>query len=177
MATKGFPELKSHYALFGAADQVKLVPLLHFDHNYNYVSRAAMYSWFNTHLKLGWPEPVVEEDFHRLTPEELTVWDDQHPKPAGGPEFERRLLAWWTADAARQIDALQPRDADSLRQYQDVVGSGVRAILRPLDPSPEGLHWEPVSQQNRDRIRGDPRPADPQGDAVRADRVRRQAPI
>jgi dienelactone hydrolase len=149
MATKGFPELKSHYALFGAADQVKLVPLLHFDHNYNYVSRAAMYSWFNTHLKLGWPEPVVEEDYHRLTPEELTVWDDQHPRPEGGPELERRLLEWWTTDAANQIRALQPRDADSLRQYQDVVGGGLRAILRPLDPGPDGLRWEPVSQETR----------------------------
>ena len=110
MATKGFPELYSHYALLGAAEQVKLIPLVHFDHNYNYVSRAAMYSWFNKYLKLGWPEPVVEEDSHRLTAEELTVWDAEHSKPAGGPEFERRLLASWTADAASQIDALRPRD-------------------------------------------------------------------
>ncbi|MHB9076399.1 MAG: acetylxylan esterase [Pirellulaceae bacterium] len=150
MATKGFPELQSHYALWGAAEQVKLIPLLHFDHNYNYVSRAAMYSWFNKYLKLGWPEPVVEEDSHRLTAEELTVWDAEHPKPAGGPEFERRLLASWTADAASQIAALRPRDAESLKQYQDVVGSGIRAILRPVDVTAENLHWEPISQQSGD---------------------------
>ncbi|NLX55943.1 MAG: acetylxylan esterase [Planctomycetaceae bacterium] len=149
METKGFPELKNHYALFEAADQLKLVPLVHFLHNYNYVSRAAMYSWLNTHFQLGWSEPVVEEDYQRLTAEELTVWDAEHPQPEGGPEFERRLLAWWTADAARQLGALEPHDADSLRQYQDVMGRGIRAILRPLDPDTSGQHWECVAQEEQ----------------------------
>ncbi len=150
MAAKGFPELQSHYALLGAAEHVKLIPLLHFDHNYNYVSRAAMYSWCNKHLKLGCPEPVVEEDYHRLTAEELTVWDAEHPKPAGGPEFERRLLAAWTADAASQLDALRPRDPASLQRYQDVVRGGVQAILRPVDAGPENLQWAQRSQKDGD---------------------------
>src|SRR5947208_11414370 len=67
MATKGFPELLKHYEFLGAKGNVMLTPLLHFDHNYNYPSRAAMYSWFNKHLKLGLEEPVVEEDHKRLT--------------------------------------------------------------------------------------------------------------
>ena len=177
MATKGFPELKSHYALFGAADRVKLVPLLHFDHNYNYVSRAAMYSWFNTHLKLGWPEPVVEEDYHRLTPEELTVWDDQHPRPEGGPEFERRLLEWWTTDAAHQIRGTAASRCGFAatvpgRGGQRPAGHPATLGSRPgRPPLGVGLATDPH------RIRGDPRPADPQGDAVRADRVCRQGPF
>ena len=32
-----------------------------FEHNYNQVSREVMYNWFNKHLKLGQPEPVVGE--------------------------------------------------------------------------------------------------------------------
>jgi len=149
MATKGFPELKTHYALFGAEKQVKLVPLVHFGHNYNYVSRANMYAWFNTCLKLGWEEPIVEEDYRRLTPEELTVWDDEHPRPDGGDDFERRLLAWWHADTAQQIQAQWPRDAESLTAYQELVGRGVRSILRPVDADAEGLRWEAVSQHAR----------------------------
>ncbi len=149
MARKGFPELQRLYGLFGAKDRVRLVPLLHFGHNYNFVSRANMYSWLNTQFQLDWEEPVVENDFHRLTPEELTVWDAEHPRPEGGPELERRLLAWWTADTRQQLRALGPRDADSLRQYQELVGGGLRAILRPLDPNPDQWRWESVSQQAR----------------------------
>lgn len=103
MASKGFPELKRHYEMMGAPDHVMLKALLHFDHNYNYVSRAAMYSWMNKHLQLGWPEPVVEEDYPRLSGEELSVWDDQHPRPEGGPAFERELLQWLTADADKRL--------------------------------------------------------------------------
>ncbi len=65
-------------------------PLNHFRHNYNYVSRAVMYSWFNKHLKLGFEEPIVEEDFKPLSIAEMTVWDAAHPKPAGGDDYERR---------------------------------------------------------------------------------------
>ena len=63
-----------------------------FGHNYNYVSRAACYSWLNQHLKLGLKEPIVEEDYKRLSNAEMSVWDDQHPKPESGPETERKLL-------------------------------------------------------------------------------------
>src|SRR6185503_15718620 len=53
MEEKGFPELKAHYKLMGAPDNVMLKAALNFGHNYNYVSRAAMYSWFNKHLSIG----------------------------------------------------------------------------------------------------------------------------
>lgn len=79
MPTKGFPELKTHFAMMGAPHNVMLKPLVHFGHNYNYVSRAAMYGWLNQHLKLGCKTPVVEEDYPRLTAEELSVWDRSCP--------------------------------------------------------------------------------------------------
>jgi hypothetical protein len=103
MPTKGFPELKQHYAMLGAPDNVHLKPLLHFGHNYNYVSRAAMYAWFNKQFKLGWPEPIVEEGYERLSRDELSVWDDAHPQPPGGPELERKVLAALHQDAERQL--------------------------------------------------------------------------
>ena len=53
MPTDGFPELQKHYELFGARDKVQLFPFLQFGHNYNHVSRAAMYGWLNQHLGLG----------------------------------------------------------------------------------------------------------------------------
>ena len=83
MPAKGFPELKQHYALLGAPDNVMLKPLVHFEHNYNYVSRAAMYGWFNKQFKLGLPEPVVEEDYQRLTTPR-TLGLGQRTSPAAG---------------------------------------------------------------------------------------------
>ena len=103
MSTKGFPELKRLYTMLGAPDNIMLKRAEHFGHNYNYVSRAAMYSWVNQHLKLGWTDPIVEEDYPRLSKAEMSVWDEHHPQPAGGPDFERKLVRWLTDDAERQL--------------------------------------------------------------------------
>ena len=106
MATKGFPELKAHYALLGAPNNVMLNRGEHFPHNYNAVSRSAFYTWLNQHYKLGQTAPVIERDYEPLARAQLTVWDDAHPAPKEkGPEFEKKLLAWFTQDAERQLRA------------------------------------------------------------------------
>ena len=134
--TKGLPELKRHYELFGAADRVMAKALLHFPHNYNYVSRAVMYQWVNRHLKLGLKEPIVEEDFKPLSVAELTVWDEKHPKPKGGEAYERSLLKWITEDGRRQMAALVPSDAASVKKYREVVGGAIDAMIgRGLPPA------------------------------------------
>ena len=134
MPTKGFPELKEHYAMMGAPDRVMLKPLLHFGHNYNYVSRAAMYGWFNRQLKLGLPEPIVEEDYKRLSVPEMSVWDDQHPKPEGGPDFERKLLRYLAEASEKQLNAA----CATIEQYRVLVGGAIQAIIgRDLDQAGE----------------------------------------
>ena len=125
MPAKGFPELQQLYRRLGAAENVMLKPLLQFPHNYNYVSRAAMYSWFNQHLQLGRPEPIVEEDYRRLTTAELSVWDSRHPKPPGGPEFERRLLHDLAANTARQLQT----ERASIERYRKTVGPAVDVLI------------------------------------------------
>jgi len=120
MATKGFPELQQLYALYGKKDNVFLKRGEHFPHNYNAVTRSAFYTFLNEHFKLGFPSPVIEQDFDPLPPERLSVWDDQHPAPkAADPDFERKLLAWFTDDADRQL-----RDAAGTPE-------GVRDLIRP----------------------------------------------
>lgn len=106
MSTKGFPELKQLYTLLGAPDNVMLQRGEQFPHNYNAVSRSAFYTWLNRHFKLGFQEPVIEQDYEPLTRAQLSVWDAQHPAPrADDPDFERRLLKWFTDDAAKQLRA------------------------------------------------------------------------
>jgi hypothetical protein len=134
MTERGFPQLKQHYQALGAEENVAHASLTQFPHNYNYVSRAVMYRWLNRHLKLGLDEPIVEQDYTRLTPEEMTVWDDAHPAPKSDPQFEQKLLTWFTEDARRQMAALRPRDRASWKKYHGVVGGAWDVLLRRLPP-------------------------------------------
>lgn len=127
--TKGFPELQSLYELLGARDHVTAQAFLQFGHNYNAVSRGVMYAWMNEHLGLGAPQPIVEEDYPRLTAAELTVWDAEHPAPPGGDGYERSLLRWITEDSENQLSQITPTDAASLEQYRALVGGAWEVLL------------------------------------------------
>jgi hypothetical protein len=129
MATKGFPELKQHYKLLGAEDNVVLKAFLHFGHNYNYVSRAAIYSWFNKHLKLGLEDPIVEEDYRPLSIRELSVWDDQHPAPSGDYAHQQTFLQELAESTQKQIESLTPKDEKSLAEYRRVVGGAMQVMI------------------------------------------------
>ena len=152
MTTKGFPELQQHYRLFDAEDNVMLISRIEFGHNYNSVSRHAMYHWFNKHLKLGVPEPIQETEIKLLTQEQMTVWDDEHPQPAGGDEFERQLLSGWNADSQRQLTGNEPLEnrRDILRKGIDIViGRGV-----PEAADVEVEHTDEADQGSYLRILG-----------------------
>jgi dienelactone hydrolase len=127
--TKGYPQLRTLYDMLGVADKVMARGLVQFPHNYNYVSREVMYQFFNKHLQMGLPEPVVEEDYRPLTIAEMSVWDADHPRPAGGDDYERELLAVMTAGATAQIAALKPHDSPSWNKYREVVGGAIDAIV------------------------------------------------
>jgi dienelactone hydrolase len=150
MPTKGYPELRQLYTTLGAPEHVHLTPLLQFKHNYNYPSRAAMYAWFNRHLHLGQPEPIVEQDYRVLTKEEMTVWDAAHPPPAGGPEFERKLLRELNDRSNTRLATARR----SVAQYRELVAPALTVIIgRTLADAGDvafeantrtdrGAHWE-----------------------------------
>ncbi len=123
MMTKGLPELEKLYALLGSKANVMCKNHVHFPHNYNYVSRALMYSWFNKHLKLGHDEPIVEEDFEPLTPAEYTVWDAEHPKPASDEGVEVALLKSISDASDRQLAGL------SAGKRREVAAGAVDALI------------------------------------------------
>ena len=151
MMTKGYPELQQLYALFGARDRVLCRPLLHFPHNYNYVTRATMYTWMNRHLQLGLEEPVVEEDFEPLKPDEYTVWNDEHPRPEGGLDYELALTKYLAEQSDRQLAAAAPTDAGKLQQFRELVGGAVQTLIgRDELPDPEAIVRTMVDKQQRD---------------------------
>ena len=126
--SKGLPELKRIYELYGKPELVSAKCLPQFDHNYNQVSREIMYGWFNQHLKLGLTEPMAERDFVPVPPKELSVYDAAHPLPADaldGPQLKAQL----TRVSEAQFAALLPKDAATLAKYQRVVGAAARVML------------------------------------------------
>jgi len=152
MPERGFPELMQHYRMLGAIQNVSHMALLQFPHNYNYVSRAAMYLWINKHFDLGFKEPIVESSYKQLTRGELSVWDDQHPRPENSPDFERKLLQWLTDNSRRQISVLVPRDAKSLERYRQVVGGAWDILLRNLPENPE-IRFESMKHADQGKYR------------------------
>jgi len=117
MATKGFPELSKLYGILGVQENLMLHSRTEFGHNYNLPSRQAMYRWLNGHLGINAKNPGRERPHKRLHKEQLTVWNDKHPKPPGGERFERRLLAVLQADSAKKISA----SAEVARRGWEVV--------------------------------------------------------
>jgi dienelactone hydrolase len=149
MTTKGFPELQQHYRMLGAPDNVSLMSRLEFGHNYNAVSRDAMYKVFYKHLGLGTGDAPAEKDFKRLTKAEMSVWDDQHPQPPGGPDFERKLLRWWKEDADQQLTAAAPHDQSSLQSYQKLIAPALEIVIGRGLPDAKELGYEETVNEDR----------------------------
>ncbi len=127
MSTKGFPEIKQLYALYGKADEVALSDHTEFGHNYNAVSRKAMYELMNRAFALN--ADVNERDFTRSSIAEMSVWDADHPAPEGGEAFERKLLKQWHADNQSQIAKHLPTDKASFQKFQGFMHTALSSIF------------------------------------------------
>lgn len=149
MSERGFPELREHYRMLGSESLLAHKPLLHFPHNYNYVSRTSMYHWLNKHLRLDLAEPIMERDYPLQSRDELTLWDEEHPRPEPDPGFVDRLGDWFAEDARRQIAALTPDHPKQMQTYREVIGKAWSVILRtvPHDVYPK---WEGLGLQRHD---------------------------
>jgi len=146
MAAKGFPELQQLYGMYGKKNNVFLKRGEHFPHNYNAVTRSAFYTFLNKQFKLGFTAPVIEQDFDPLPPEQLTVWDDEHPAPkAADPNFERKLLAWFTEDADRQL-----RNAVATPEgMQNVIRPAVEVLIGRTLANAGDVDWKPEDEHHR----------------------------
>jgi hypothetical protein len=132
---KGLPELKALYQLYNAEERVTAKCWPEFGHNYNQVAREMMYNWFNKHLRLGQPDPVKELPFVPVPPSELSVWDEQHPRPQdtlNAADLRKQL----TEASAKQIQALKPADAKGVAEYRRVIGTALRVMINDKLPDP-----------------------------------------
>jgi dienelactone hydrolase len=125
--TKGLPELKKLYAMFGVSDNVD-AKYLKFPHNYNLPSRMLMYEFFNRTLNLG-HSAIAEREYVPLTRDETTVFDTEHPAPDKSEAAEVALLKSLDAAASGQIAALTPQDAAGVTRYRCVIGGALDVMI------------------------------------------------
>ena len=124
--TKGYPELRQVYGLYGKKDYVYAKAYPRFGHNYNQVAREMMYEWFNRHLKLGHKSPIKERDYKRATPAELAVFNDAHPRPKSDKGQLRKYL---TRVSKKQYQALLAKDKAGLKRYREIVGAAADVMF------------------------------------------------
>ncbi|WP_162006880.1 alpha/beta hydrolase family protein [Roseimaritima sediminicola] len=147
MMSDGYPQLQQVYGLYGQRDNVLCRDYTHFPHNFNYVTRGMMYSWFNKHIGLGLEEPIVEEDWERLSEEEAAIWNEQHPAPPGGDAHERSVTAYLDEQSQQQIDALLNEDTQSLDAFRRLVGGAWQTIIGRSPPTATDVERARLDQE------------------------------
>jgi dienelactone hydrolase len=128
MPEDGFPELRTLYGLVGKESAVELFPGPQFPHNYNHVARVGMYGFMNRAFGLGLSEPILERDFELIRASELTVWDNSHPAPASGLDFERSLTKTWTGAIENAIWPSPQDSEDDRARKQSLLREGWRTL-------------------------------------------------
>ena len=134
METDTLPKIQSIYSIFGAKEMVA-GRHFSFEHNYNQVSREMMYNWMNKHLKLGWQSPVKEKPFEPVPPRELSVYDDQHPRPSDSCDA-KALRKYMTENSDRQLADLFRND---LSEYRRIVRKALRVMVSDDLPGGEQI--------------------------------------
>ena len=119
--TKGYPQLQEVWSLYGKKDNVKAKAWPQYPHNYNQPAREFMYTWFNKHL-LGNDEVVEEKRFVPVPPNELSVYDAEHPRPKNelGSEALRKQMK---EESDAQLAALPEKER------QEVVREALKVLV------------------------------------------------
>ena len=141
LATKGFPDLKMVWTKLGKPDNVMATFNTHWLHNYNHVSRTTMYGFMSKHFNLGFSAPVLEREFVVSTPEELTVWTKEHPKPEGdkaGGAHEKMLTKEWSEDSDKQIAA-----------HPELIGKAWEIMIGRAMPGGDDVSFDLTSKEER----------------------------
>jgi dienelactone hydrolase len=151
LETLGLPELRKLYEMMGVPDRVegKYFP---FPHNYNYPSRAMMYEFFNKHLALGSPSPVVETDFEPLTQDELTVWNEEHPAPPRTDQAEIALMSSLARTQREQLDELRPLSPELALSFRQVIGGAWETLIGRSLPGSEEVSLQQVEESTDEGV-------------------------
>ena len=93
-----YPYVKSVYALYDAEHKAEHVHLFGEGHDYGYSKRSAVYPFFAHHLGLRYKRIPYDNGFDEsfvtiLSPDELYVFNDSHPRPANALHGDKAVMA------------------------------------------------------------------------------------
>jgi len=129
-----YPDLRSIYKLYGAADRVKNV---HFDagHNYNQDSCEAVYTFFRRWLAGAKSTRKVKPiAFEIEATEDLLVFPDK--KLPRGIATGEKLIENIVVASKRQLDAGGPANPKELAAFRDRMGPALSHTLNVCQPGP-----------------------------------------
>jgi hypothetical protein len=148
METKGFPELQALYQLYypAAEPPLELTARIEFGHNYNQISREAMYRFMNRYLCLGLnSDQIHEHSIEVQTADALGVYDSDHPRPAGGEDFERELLKTWERLGDPFRNVRRPLDRAAWNQMSECVRTALGSMVS--HPQTDLWTWSGMAEE------------------------------
>ena len=128
------PAIQKAYKALGVEDRFRVVQF-NAPHNYNQDSRETAYAWFSRWLQNAPAQDrIPEPEVGPVKREDLTAG----PPPSGAVDAEglKKLLR---AKVQAQLDALQPKDADSFKRFRELMTPAFRHLF--------GAGWRPKARQ------------------------------
>ncbi len=143
--TVEYPDIRGVYKFFGAEEKVSSA---HFNagHNYNKDSREAVYAWFGKWL-LGITDPdkLKEQPFSVEKEEDMRVFTEKHPRPADALTADG-LREHLIESAKRQIEAMKPTDAASLKKFRETMSVAMSHTLAATIPAKDDIVAEKLQE-------------------------------
>ena len=92
-----YPYVRNVYALYDAEHKAEHVHLPHEGHDYGYSKRVSVYPFFAHHLGLRYKSIPYQDGFDEsfvtvLPPEDLHVFDQDHPRPSDALSGDRAVM-------------------------------------------------------------------------------------
>ncbi len=131
LETRGYPELQRIYSYYHKTDNLEAWVHPEFGHNYNSVSRKHMYGFLVKHLNLK-DISIEERSFVAKTSDELTVFDQAHPRPKDSADAATLRADWIRQSQASIEKLLLPVNKE---QYHEIVGPAREVLLGGEAPS------------------------------------------
>ena len=131
LETRGLPELKRIYNYYEKAENVEAWVHPEFGHNYNSVSRKHMYAFLAKHLNLQ-DVSIEERSFPAKTSQQLTVFDEVHPRPKDSADAATLRADWIKQSRATIEKLLLP---ENKKQYREIIGPAREVLLGGKAPA------------------------------------------
>lgn len=135
--TQEYPAIRAIYSLYGAEDRLAEVQI-DAEHNYNSVSREAVYAWFGRWvLGKGNDYHFSDQSVQVESPESMLAIKSEI-KPDNWVN-EDGLTSLWIDRARKQLDKMKPRDPKSLRKFRQIISAGFRSAIGSINTADDNL--------------------------------------